>query len=139
MRKMRVTLVILLLLAFMAASSAASAKIISPGDTLSTAKSRAVLQDIEKKLMTGNADIAKASQELSDYTMYKARQSIANATKAPAANKTTTTARPPVQGSQMPMSGIGDAIKTLGNIHMSIKPPIAIAKSINMPRLAVFK
>jgi Tfp pilus assembly protein PilX len=144
MRKLRVALVILLLLTFIAASQVVSAKAtISPksmGDALSIGKSRALLQNIEKKLVSSSSDIGKMNQELSDYTKYMAKQNIANVTKAPGANKTKSTVKPPsMKGYDVPMGGIGDAIKALGNIHMKIKAPIAIAKSIVTPRLAVIK
>jgi hypothetical protein len=37
----------------------------------------------------------------------------------------------------VPLSGIGNAVKTLGSINMKIKNPVDIAKSIKMPRLAI--
>ena len=144
MRKLRVALVILLLLTIFAASQVANASsTITPksmGNALSIANSRALLQKIEKKLMTGNSDIAKANQELSTMAKYMAMRNIANATKAPATNKTKSTVKPPsMQGYGMPMSGIGDAIKALGSIHMKISAPAQIAKVINTPKLAVMK
>jgi hypothetical protein len=144
MRKMRVALVILLLLTFIMASQVVSAKAtISPGsmgDALSIGKSRALLQNIEKKLVSGSSDIAKTNQELSAYTKYMAKQNIANVTKVPGTNKTKSTVKPPsMQGYGVPMAGIGDAIKALGGIHMKIKSPVEIAKSMNMPKLAVMK
>jgi hypothetical protein len=144
MRKMRVALVLLLLLAFIGASQVSFAKAtISPGsmgDVLSIAKSRALLQNIEKKLVSGNSDIAKANKELSDYTKYMAKQNIANATKVPGANKTKSTIKPPsMRGYGVPMSGIGDAIKALGSNHMKLVTPVEIAKSMSMPKLAVIK
>jgi len=144
MRKLRVALVILLLLTFIAASQVVSAKAtISPQsmrDVLSLGKSRATLQNIEKKLVSGSSDIAKANQELSALTKYMAKQNIANVTKAPGTNKTKSTVKPPsMQGYGVPMAGIGDAIKALGSIHMKIKAPVEIAKSIITPRLAVMK
>ncbi len=136
MRKLRVALVILLLLALIMASYAVSAK--SSGDALSIAKSRATLQNIEKKLVSGNSDIEKMSQELSAYTMDMAARSIANVPRAPGANKTKSTIKPPsTKGYGMPMGGIGGAIKALGSIHMDIKAPVDIAKNIDVPRLAV--
>ena len=78
------------------------------------------------------------NQELSAYTKYMAKQNIGNVTKAPSANKTKSTIKPPsVKGYGVPMGGIGDAIKALGGVHMKIKAPIAIAKSINTPKLAI--
>ena len=141
---MRVALVILLLLTFIVASNMVNASnTISPngmGNALSLAKSRALLQKIEKKLVTGNSDIGKMNQELSAYAEYRAKQNIANATKAPAGKKPKATMKPPsMQGYGMPVSGIGDAIQALGNIHTNIPAPAMIAKSLNTPRLAVLK
>ncbi len=144
MRKMRVALVILLLLTLIAASYVGAATAtISPksmGDALSIGNSRAILQNIEKKLVSGNSDIAKANGELSTMVKYMARQNIANVTKVAGANKTKATVKPPsMQGYSIPTAGIGDAIKALGSIHMKITAPVDIARSINTPRLAVMK
>jgi hypothetical protein len=142
MRKLRVALVILLLLTVIMASQVVSAKTtISPngmGDALSIGRSRATLEQIQKKLAAGSSDISKISDELSAYTKYMAKQNIGNVTKAPSVNKTKSTIKPPsVKGYGVPMGGIGDAIKALGGVHMNIKAPIAIAKSIDTPKLAV--
>lgn len=142
MRKLRVALVILLLLTFIMASQTASAStVISPksmGDALSIGKSRATLEEIQKKLATGNSDISKMSQELSAYAKYMAKQSIGNVTKNMGTNKTKSTVKPPsMEGFGVPMSGIGDAIRALGSVDMRIKAPVTIAKSINIPKLAI--
>jgi hypothetical protein len=141
MRKIRVALVILLLLNFIVASSVASASTnISPGsmgDTLSIAKSRATLQNIEQKLVSGNSDIHKASQELSALTRYMAKQYIDSASKVTSTNKTRSAIKPPATG--MPMSGIGDAISALGSINVKLVTPSQIAKSIDAPRLQVIQ
>jgi len=142
MRKLRVALVILLLLTFIMASQAASAStMVSPksmGDALSIGKSRATLEEIQKKLATGNSDISKMSQELSAYAKYMAKQSIGNVTKNMGTNKTKSTVKPPsMEGFGVPMSGIGDAIRALGSVDMHIKAPVTIAKSINIPKLAI--
>jgi hypothetical protein len=142
MRNLRIALVILLLLTFSMASQAMAATVsLSPqsmGDALSIAKSRATLQNIEKKLASGSSDIQMAGQELSAYTKLMAGKSIANVTKMPGTNKTSNPVKTPsMEGYGVPMSGIGNAVKALGSIHMKIKAPVEIAKSIGTPRLEV--
>jgi hypothetical protein len=142
MRNLRVALVILLLLTFSMASQAmAATAALSPqsmGDALSIAKSRATLQNIEKKLASGSSDIHMAGQELSAYTKLMAGKSIANVAKMPDTNKTKNPVKTPsMEGYGVPMSGIGNAVNALGSIHMKIKAPVEIAKSIDTPRLEV--
>ncbi len=142
MSKLRVALVILLLLTSILASQVASASTtISPknmGDALSIEKARVLLENIEKKLTSGTSDIGRMNQELSAYVKYMARQNIGNVTKAPGTNKTNSTVKPPsMRGYNVPMAGIGDAIKALGGTQVKVKAPVEIAKSIDMPVLAI--
>lgn len=139
MRKLRVALVILLFLAFIALSQTGFASsVISPkgmGDSLSMSKSKAELSQIKNKLMSGNSDIAKQNQLLSNYAKYMAAKNIENVS-----NKSKSTIKPPkTQGLGVPMTGIGDAIKALGSTEVSFSSPAAAMKTMKMPKLAVMK
>ena len=143
MRKLRVALVILLLLTFIAASQMVSASTtITPksmGDALSIGKSRATLGEIEKKLASGNSDIAKANLQLNAYAKYMAKKNIDNVMKNNTSSvKPKPSVKPPsAKGLKVPMSGVGNAIKTLGSTDVSIKAPVTIAKSIKMPKMVI--
>jgi hypothetical protein len=139
MRKLRVALVILLFLAFITLSQTGSAiSVVSPkgmGDGISMSKSKAELNQIQKKLMSGSSDIADQNQVLSNYAKYMAAKNMQNAS-----NKTRTTVKPPaMSGFNVPMTGIGDAIKTLGSTEVSFSTPAAALKTMKMPKLAVMK
>ena len=67
-----------------------------------------------------------------------ARQSMDNATRSISASQSMGAITPPATaGYGMPLQGIGDAIKALGSIEISIKAPVTIARSISIPRLAI--
>ncbi|WP_174590257.1 hypothetical protein [Methanocella conradii] len=138
MRKLRIALVILLLLAFMAASHAATASLISQGEMGNIGKSRATMEGIQKKMANSSSDIARQYGLLDAYAKYMARQSMDNATRSISASQSMGSITPPTTaGYGMPLQGIGDAIKALGSIEISIKAPVTIARSINIPRLAI--
>ncbi|HTY91649.1 MAG TPA: hypothetical protein VMC84_10775 [Methanocella sp.] len=143
MRKIGVALVILLLLAFFTASQAGFAMTTSNilGQT-SIGKSKATLNDIQKKLTSGSSDIAKQSQLMDAYAKYMAKQTMGNVTKnintGKKAAKATIKA-PSTAGMSVPTQGIGDAIKALGNVEVSMKSPASMAKGMQMPKLAVMK
>lgn len=143
MRKMKVALVILLLLAFFTVSGMGVAMTTQNiGEQMGIGKSRATLNDIQKKLTSGNSDIAKQNELLSAYAKYMAKQTIGNVSKDmnTGKNKTRASIMPPsTKGMKVPTQGIGDAIKALGNIEMSMKSPASMAKSMQMPKLAVMK
>ncbi len=134
MRKLRVALVILLLVSFVAASQAATTGGIA--DSMGIGKSKATLDQAKKSLASGNSDIAKQSQILSAYTKYMAKKQTDKAMTEINAGKKTAKAsvKPP---STAGLSGIGNAIKALGSINMNIKDPISIAKNMRVPRLAI--
>ncbi len=139
MRKLRVALVILLILAFMALSQTGNAtSVVSPngmGNGLSMGKSVAELQQIKNKLMSGTSDIGSQNQVLSNYAKYMAAKNLQNAT-----NKTKGTVKPTMtSGMNVPMTGIGDAITALGSTHVTFESPAAALKSMKMPTLAVIK
>ncbi len=136
MRKLRVALVILLLLTFIAASQTVSASTTMKGmgDALSIGKSRASLEEIQKKLSVGNSFIANQHDGLSAYAKYMAMKNLGNVK----AIKTGDALKPPsTKGLGVPLSGIGDAIKALGSIDMKVGSPASIAKSIKSPMLVV--
>jgi hypothetical protein len=138
MRKLRIALVILLLLALMMASYATSASLISQGDMSSIGKSRATIEGIQRKMANSSSDIARQYGMLDAYAKYMARQSMENATRNMSAGQGMGAIAPPsMSGYGIPLQGIGDAIRALGSIEVSIRSPLAIARSINMPRLAI--
>jgi hypothetical protein len=143
MRKLRVALVILLLLTFIAASQTVYASTtITPksmGDALSIGKSKATLGEIEKKLASGNSDIAKANLQLSEYVKFMAKKNIDNVMKNTSSGvKPKPSIKPPTgKGLKVPMTGIGDAIKALGSTDVSLKSPVSMAKSITMPKMVI--
>lgn len=141
MRKLRVVLVILLLVTFVAASQAGMAATTGGiADNMGIGKAKAALDQAKKSLTSGNSDIAKQNQLLTAYTKYMAKRSMGNATKDINAGKKSAKAsiKPPsAAGLNVPLSGIGNAVKTLGSINMKIKNPIDIAKSIKIPRLTI--
>jgi|GEM_PF-4845444 len=145
MRKLRVALVILLVLTFIALSQTGFANsVISPngmGDALSMAKSRATLDQIQKKLTSGNSEILGDYQMLSNTARVMAAENMGNAQKAISANKEIKSAikSPAAQGIGVPLSGIGDAIKALGSTDISFMSPRAALSTMDIPKLAVFK
>ncbi len=137
MRKLRVALVILLLVSFVAASQVGIAATTGGiADSMGIGKSKATLDKAKKSLASGNSDIAKQSQLLSAYTKYMAKRSMGNATKDIDAGKKSAKAsiKPP---STAGLSGIGNAIKSLGSFNVNLKNPISIAKSMKIPRLVI--
>ncbi len=141
MRKLRVALVILLILAFITLSQTGIASsIVSPngmgnGNGLSMSNSVAQLSQIKNKLMSGTSDIGNQNLVLSNYAKYMAAKNFQNAT-----NKTKSTIQPTMtSGFSVPTSGIGDAIKTLGSTQVSFESPAAALKSMKMPTLSVIK
>jgi hypothetical protein len=147
MRKLRVALVILLLLAFFTVSQAAFGldAIKSPagiGNALSVGNTKATLVDIQKKLASGSSDIAQENQVMSAWVKYKAGQNIGNTSKKLNTNVGTPKTgiqMPSTKGMSVPMSGIGSAVKSLGNIGFSMKSPVTLAKSMAMPKLAILE
>lgn len=143
MRKLRVALVILLLVSFVAASQVGLAATTGGiTDSMGIGKSKATLEQAKKSLLSGNSDIAKQNQLLTAYTKYMAKRSMGNATKDINAGKKSAKAsiKPPsAAGLNVPLSGIGNAIKALGSINVNIKDPISIAKSMKIPKLSILK
>lgn len=151
MRKLRLALVILLLLAYFAASQVSLAdKLISPkslGDTVSIGQSRATLDSIQKKLASGNNDIALNQQMLDANARILAAGAWDLAAKNTKPNKTTGTMKPTTtvkpttsMGMTVPTSGIGDALTALGNINVNIKTPaMPSLKNMVKPKLVVLK
>jgi len=140
MRKLRVALVLLLLLAFFAVSQTSFAMTtLGIADSMGVGKSKATLDDIQKKLASGSSDIAMQSQLLDANAKYMAKQNLAKATAGIAAGqKTKASIKPPsTAGMSVPTQGIGDAIKALGSIHIGLTSPASMLKSMAMPRLAV--
>lgn len=137
MRKLRIALAILLLLAFMAASHAATASLISQGEMGNIGKSRATTEGIQKKMANSSSDIARQYGLLDAYAKYMARQSMDNAMRSVSSSQSMGVEPPATAGYGMPLQGIGDAIKALGSIEISIKAPVTIARSISIPRLAI--
>jgi len=137
MRKLRIALVLLLLVAFVAASQTGAASTTQGiSDSMGIGKSKATLDQAKKSLASGNSDIAKQSQLLSAYTKYMAKRSMGNATKAIDAGKKSARAsiRPP---STAGLSGIASAIKSPGSFNVNLKSPVSIAKSMKIPRLVI--
>ncbi len=138
MMKLRKALAILLLLALMMASYTASASLISQGDMSSIGKSRATIEGIQKKMANSSADIARQYGMLDAYAKYMAMRSMENATRNISAGQNMSALAPPsMVGYGIPLQGIGDAIRALGSIEISISSPVAIARSISIPRLAI--
>ena len=141
MRKIRVALVLLLLLAFFAVSQTSFAMTtLGISDSMGIGKSKATLGDIQKKLAAGNSDIAKQQMTMDAYTKYMAKQNLAKAMTGIEAGKSKAKAsiKPPsTAGMSVPTQGIGDAIKALGSIHIGLTSPASMLKGMAMPKLAV--
>jgi len=105
------------------------------------AKSRATLDQIQKKLTSGNSEILGDYQMLSNTARVMAAENMGNAQKAISANKEIKSAikSPAAQGIGVPLSGIGDAIKALGSTDISFMSPRAALSTMDIPKLAVFK
>lgn len=126
MRKLWVALVICLLLAFFMGAQPVSAlkapTMINPGNIFDLSKSKAELKNIEKKLMTGNPDIA-IPKKILDFNAKQMANKIYTDTSAGmknAAKMNNTTVKAPRSTITKPKTDLQGKAKSLEHIDLKV-------------------